>query len=104
VECVFGVFGCFFLLESCACGLCLSVFVLLNLIVRCECVLVEWCCLLNGFVLVCLCWDGVCVLLCCEGVCFGGLCVVCVLVLSKLMVSCALCWGILLPRCCCEFC
>jgi len=56
-------------------------------------VLCEWFCA-RMFVL------GWCVFVCCEGVCFfPGLCVVCVFVFSRLVVRCALCWGIVWPGC-----
>jgi len=58
---------------------------------------------LNDFVRVCLCWDGVCLCVW-EGVCFGGLCVVCMLVLSRWMLWCALCWGMVWPGCWSECC
>jgi len=46
--------------------------------------------------MVCACVLGGCV--------FFVVCVVCVFVLSKLIVWCALCWGIVLPQCCSEIC
>jgi len=52
----------------------------------------------NSLVHVCLWWDGVFV--CWEGVLFWpSLCGVCVFVLKRLMVWCALCWGIVWPGC-----
>jgi len=56
----------------------------------------------NDFGRVCFCWDDACL---CVGrvFVFGGVCVVCLFVLSKLMVWCALCWGIVLPGCCSAF-
>jgi len=50
-------------------GLQVSVLYCVSLIVRCECVFGWLGCVLDGFVRLCLCWDGMC--LCVGRACFS---------------------------------